>query len=189
MGLLLRNTVRLLLLTHSTATSRVLVQKNIAAEFSAALAKIFKAAEADLGRNPLDPSTMLGPIVDQRQFERVMSYIAIGKKVATLVTGGEQKGEKGFFIKPTIFLNPDPQSAIVKEEVFGPVLTIQTFETEDEAIQLANGTQYGLAGKCSADSSQTEGKGETDNHSIDIHGRRRPRFPRIKPAAVRWSRY
>lgn len=125
-----------------------MVQKSIVSEFCAALTKVFKAAEADLGRSPLDPSTMLGPIVDQRQFERVMSYIAIGKKTATLVTGGEQKGDKGFFVKPTIFINPDPQSAIVKEEIFGPVLTIQTFDTEDEAIRMANATQYGLAGKC-----------------------------------------
>lgn len=120
-----------------------------------------------MGCNPLDPSTMLGPIVDQRQFERVMSYIAIGKKTATLVTGGEQKGDKGFFVKPTIFLNPDPKSPIVKEEIFGPVLTIQTFETEDEAIRMANATQYGLAGK-SRTSYQRKDL-EIDGHSIYIH--------------------
>jgi aldehyde dehydrogenase (NAD+) len=75
-----------------------------------------------------------------------MSYIEIGKKTATLVTGGEQKGDKGFFIKPTIFLNPAPESPIVREEIFGPVMCIQTFETEEEAVALANGTEYGLAG-------------------------------------------
>jgi aldehyde dehydrogenase (NAD+) len=74
-----------------------------------------------------------------------MSYIAIGKQTATLLTGGERKGDKGFFIKPTIFVNPEPESPIVKEEIFGPVMVVQTFETEEEAIALANATVYGLA--------------------------------------------
>lgn len=89
---------------------------------------------------------MLGPVVDQLQFDKIMSYIEIGKKTATLLTGGGQKGDKGLFTQPTIFVNPDPQSPIVQEEIFGPVMTIQTFETEEEAIQMANNTPYGLAG-------------------------------------------
>lgn len=89
---------------------------------------------------------MLGPVVDRLQFDRIISYIEIGKKTATLLTGGGQKGDNGLFIQPTIFVNPDPQSPIVQEEIFGPVMTIQTFETEEEAIQMANNTYYGLAG-------------------------------------------
>ncbi|KAL3444667.1 aldehyde dehydrogenase domain-containing protein [Aspergillus insuetus] len=127
------------------ATSRVLVQKSIAEKFTEALRTAFAATEAALGSDPLDPATSFGPIVDKLQFDKIMSYIEIGKKTATLVTGGEQKGDKGFFIKPTIFLNPDPESPIVREEIFGPVMCIQTFETEEEAVALANGTEYGLA--------------------------------------------
>jgi hypothetical protein len=129
----------------STATSRVLVQKPIAEKFTEALKTAFAATEAALGSDPLDPATSFGPIVDKLQYDKIMSYIEIGKKTATLVTGGEQKGDKGFFIKPTIFLNPDPESPIVREEIFGPVMCIQTFETEEEAVALANGTEYGLA--------------------------------------------
>jgi aldehyde dehydrogenase (NAD+) len=95
---------------------------------------------------------MFGPVVDKLQFNKIMSYIEIGKKTATLITGGGQKGEEGFFIKPTIFWNPDPDSPIVKEEIFGPVLAIQTFETEEEAISMANATEYGLAGASQSNS-------------------------------------
>ncbi|KAL4932014.1 aldehyde dehydrogenase domain-containing protein [Aspergillus undulatus] len=127
------------------ATSRVLVQKTIFEKFTSAIKTAFEEASASLGSNPLDASTMYGPIVDKAQFDKIMSYIDIGKKTATLLTGGERKGDKGCFIKPTIFINPDPNSPIVKEEIFGPVMVIQSFETEEEALKLANGTVYGLA--------------------------------------------
>ena len=93
---------------------------------------------------------MYGPIVDKQQFNKIMSYIKIGKKTATLLTGGGQKGDKGYFIKPTIFVNPDPESPVVKNEIFGPVMVIQTFVCEEDALRLANGTVYGLAGLLSS---------------------------------------
>ncbi|KAL4867891.1 hypothetical protein BDV12DRAFT_197752 [Aspergillus spectabilis] len=126
-------------------TSRVLVHKSIFDKFTAAIKQAFEEASATLGANPLDKSTIYGPVVDKLQFDKIMSYIAIGKETATLLTGGSQKGEKGFFIQPTIFVNPDPESPILKEEIFGPVVAIQSFETEEEALALANGTEYGLA--------------------------------------------
>jgi len=95
----------------------------------------------------LDPTTMHGPVVDHAQFQTVMKYIDIGKKSAKLLTGGARIGSKGVFIAPTIFLHPARESAIWREEIFGPVLTIKTFRTEEEAIELANETEYGLAGE------------------------------------------
>ncbi|KAL5332712.1 aldehyde dehydrogenase domain-containing protein [Aspergillus crustosus] len=127
------------------ATSRVLVHESIIEPFTSALKKAFEEASATLGANPLDKSTLYGPVVDKLQFDKIMSYIEIGKKTATLLTGGHQKGSTGFFIEPTIFVNPQPDSPILKEEIFGPVLAIQAFETEEEALRLANGTEYGLA--------------------------------------------
>jgi len=99
--------------------------------------------------DPSQPTTMLGPIADKVQFDRVMSFIESGKKEsgAELVTGGEKLGDKGLFIQPTIFANAKEDSKIYREEIFGPVLNIKTFETEEEAIKLANDTSYGLAGK------------------------------------------
>jgi aldehyde dehydrogenase (NAD+) len=75
-----------------------------------------------------------------------MSYLDSGKKDTELITGGDREGQKGCFIQPTVFLNPSKEAKIYKEEVFGPVLTIVTFEMEDEVVTLANDTSYGLSG-------------------------------------------
>ncbi len=76
-----------------------------------------------------------------------MGYIDIGKGDAELLTGGSRKGDKGYIVEPTIFVNPKQGSRIWSEEIFGPVLSIKTCKTEEEAIELANDTTYGLAGK------------------------------------------
>ena len=93
--------------------------------------------------DPSDTKTMLGPLADTKQLERVLGYIEAGKSEAKLLVGGERKGDKGAFVTPTIFLNPSKDSTIYKEEIFGPVLSVMTFETEEEAIKLANDTSYG----------------------------------------------
>lgn len=95
--------------------------------------------------SPMDPKTFLGPLADGKQFERVMSFLDIGKKEAELITGGTRHGKNGFYVEPTIFLNPKDDARIYREEIFGPVITIRTFKTEEEAIELANDTSYGLS--------------------------------------------
>jgi aldehyde dehydrogenase (NAD+) len=121
------------------------VQESIAPAFIGAVKARFLGATSALGADPQDPTTMMGPIADEIQFNRVMSYINIGKEGGAALVGGAQKGDKGFFIEPTIFLNPDKESRVYREEIFGPVLTIQTFKTEEEAIELANDTKTGLS--------------------------------------------
>lgn len=79
--------------------------------------------------------------------KRVLDYIEVGKKEAKLLVGGERKGDTGAFVQPTIFLNPAKDARIYREEIFGPVLSIMTFETEEEAVKLANDTSYGLSGE------------------------------------------
>jgi betaine-aldehyde dehydrogenase len=93
----------------------------------------------------------MGPLVTESHMKTVLDYIAIGKaEGATCVCGGERYTEgacaKGYFVRPTIFDNCTSEMRIVKEEIFGPVVTVQTFKTEAEAIALANDTEYGLAG-------------------------------------------
>jgi aldehyde dehydrogenase (NAD+) len=139
----------LIVSSRSTAASRVLVEESIAKEFCLSLVKVFETVSAGMGADPLDASTQHGPVVDQQQFQRVMGFIAEGKRSAQLLTGGSRIGQKGAFIQPTIFLNPATTSSIWKEEIFGPVLTVKTFRTEEEAIELANDTEYGLACKLS----------------------------------------
>ena len=106
------------------------------------------AAEAVTVGDPRDAGVALGPIVTSKQYERVQRYIRIGiEEGAELLTGGPGKPqglEAGYFVKPTVFANVTPSMTIAREEIFGPVLSILTYETEDEAVAIANDTPYGL---------------------------------------------
>ncbi|NYE62740.1 aldehyde dehydrogenase (NAD+) [Duganella sp. 1224] len=127
------------------AGSRLLVPAHRLEEVKA-LAKA--AAEAMVVGDPHDATVALGPIVTQKQFDRVQHYIGVGiEEGAELVTGGLGKPaglEAGYFVKPTVFAGVTPSMTIAKEEIFGPVLSIMTYDTEEEAIAIANDTPYGL---------------------------------------------
>lgn len=109
----------------------------------------FEAIAQDLGEDPQDQNTTYGPIVDKIQYDKVRKYIESGKNSAELFAGGDEYQETGHYISPTIFINPADDAKIYKEEIFGPVLCVKSFETEEEALKMANDTQYGLAGKFS----------------------------------------
>lgn len=127
-----------------SANSRLLVQRSIHNEF---VERLIAHSRAFLPGDPLDPASGMGAIVDRVQFERVRNWIERGRSSATLATGGETRliNGKGYFIDPTIFVDVKPNDAIAREEIFGPVLSVLTFDTEDEAIALANDSIYGLA--------------------------------------------
>lgn len=128
--------------------SRVFVQEDIADKFIEHLKGAFEAfSKGTFIGDPSDPNTHVGPIADKKQFARVMEYLEIGKKDGQLVTGGIQRGENGLFVEPTIFRNTPNTSRIVQEEVFGPVVTVQTFKTEEDGVEMANDTVFGLSGK------------------------------------------
>jgi aldehyde dehydrogenase (NAD+) len=91
--------------------------------------------------------TNFGPVVDKQQLELVHDFIEKGKKEATLVCGGYRHDGPGNWIPPTLFRDPAPEAAIYKQEIIGPVLTVKTFKTEEEVIELANDSEFGLAGK------------------------------------------
>jgi aldehyde dehydrogenase (NAD+) len=106
------------------------------------------AAQARTRRvgDPFDANTQMGPQVDKTQFDKIMSYIEKGKSQgARCVTGGERLGNKGFFIKPTIFADVTDNMEIARDEIFGPVLSVIKFRDIDEVIERANTTDYGLA--------------------------------------------
>ena len=126
-----------------SAGSRVLVQREIAAEFIARMQE--KTARIRLG-NPLDRATKMGPVVSQEHMERVLAAIARGRQEARLVAGGGRAESlpQGCFVEPTIF-ESDNAAWIAREEIFGPVVTVIPFGDEDDAIQIANDTPYGLA--------------------------------------------
>lgn len=129
------------------AGSRIIIDKSIKDAFVERLVE--RADKMTLG-NPLDNPDM-GPLVSEKHMKDVLNYVEIGKKEgAVLKCGGYryEEGEcaKGFFVRPAVFDECTSEMRIVQEEIFGPVVTIQTFETEEEAIRLANDTVYGLAG-------------------------------------------
>lgn len=123
------------------AGSRVLVQEGIYDKFVARFKE--RAAKNQLG-NPFEESTFQGPQVSQLQFDRIMEYIDHGKNEgATVALGGERHGDVGYFIQPTIFTDVTPEMKISQEEIFGPVIVVQKFKDEAEAIKIGNSTAYG----------------------------------------------
>ena len=108
------------------------------------------AAESQKLGDPALDETGLGPIVSEVQYQRVTGYIKRGlEEGARLVTGGLQRPaglDEGFFVAPTVFSSVTPESTIAQEEIFGPVLVVIPYDTEEEAVAIANGTQYGLSG-------------------------------------------
>jgi acyl-CoA reductase-like NAD-dependent aldehyde dehydrogenase len=98
--------------------------------------------------DPLDPQTKIGPLVSSRQRERVESYIAKGKQEGRLTTGGARPAglDQGWFVEPTVFADLDNNATVSREEIFGPVLTVIPYSNEDEAVSIANDSNYGLGG-------------------------------------------
>lgn len=126
--------------------SRVLVQKKLVKPITRRIKEIL--ASVRVGK--WDEDADIGPLVSQGQLDRVMSYVRLGKSEgAELIHGGHRietgAFAKGYFMEPTVFAGVQPGMRIVDEEIFGPVLGIMTFETEEEAIRIANGSKYGLS--------------------------------------------
>jgi gamma-glutamyl-gamma-aminobutyraldehyde dehydrogenase len=129
-----------------TAASRLLVQREIHDEF---VAQVVTAVEGRVVGDPLDEGTQVGPIVDDRQLERVLGYIEVGRDHdgAALATGGTRIHEDsgGTFVAPTVFTDVAQPMRIAQEEIFGPVLSVIPFDSPQEAVAIANDTVYGLA--------------------------------------------
>lgn len=96
--------------------------------------------------DPANPSNFMGPVIDQNAFDKIMGYIEIGRKEGRLMTGGEGDSTTGYFVKPTVFADVEPGARIMQEEIFGPVVAFTKASNFDEAINIANNTQYGLTG-------------------------------------------
>lgn len=128
------------------AYSRVLLPANRYDEFTGALVA---TAESFVVGDPFDPATTMGPLVSARQRERVLSYIDVGKhEGAAIATGGGIPAslDKGFYVQPTVFTGADNSMRICREEIFGPVASVLRYDDLDEAIAIANDSDYGLHG-------------------------------------------
>lgn len=129
-----------------TAGSRLVIEESIHDEFVEKLAARARAMRVGDG---LDASTQMGPLVSAVQKKSVLDYVEIGRQDGTVITGGnlldDAPYDRGYFVAPTIVTDIEPDSRLITEEVFGPVLATQKFSTEEEAIAIANGTGFGLA--------------------------------------------
>ncbi len=126
-----------------TAGSRLFVEEKIHRDFVERLAA--KAKQRRVG-DPLDSSTEQGPQVSQEQMDKILGYVDLGNQQgAKLVTGGQRRGERGFFVEPTIFDNVKDDMAIARDEIFGPVVSVLPFRSFEEVAERANRTNYGLA--------------------------------------------
>ena len=127
-----------------TSSSRLLVQDSIADEFEAKL--IERVNNIRVG-HPLDPQTEVGPLIHKTHLEKVIGYFDIAKQDgATIAAGGERVGDRGCFVRPTLFTHARADMRIAQEEIFGPVLTAIRFKDEEQALEIANGVEYGLTG-------------------------------------------
>ncbi|KAI1179079.1 aldehyde dehydrogenase [Nemania sp. FL0916] len=125
------------------AASRVYVQEGIYDKFLEGYKRAMEERAQAIG-DPDAAETVLGPIVDKLQFDRVSGFLERGRGQGTLVTGGSRVGEQGYFIEPTIFADVPEDAEICKKEIFGPVAILNKFKTEEEIIAKANDTNYGL---------------------------------------------
>jgi len=125
------------------AGSRLLVQHTI---HDALVERLLEIARLAVVGDPMEPGTQIGPVTTEQQYRKVLDYIEIAKdEGANCVLGGEKIDRPGWFVQPTIFTGVTNQMRIAREEVFGPVLSVIRFHDEDEALQIANDTDFGLA--------------------------------------------
>ena len=131
------------------AGSRILVQRTIFDEFLSR----FKQAAMDLKvGDPQNADTKMGPVVSEEHYKKVTSYLEIAKEEnATLICGGKRPElpdylQNGYYLEPTVYVQENSKSRICQEEIFGPIVTIIPFDTEEEALEIANDTEYGLNG-------------------------------------------
>ncbi|WKN53153.1 aldehyde dehydrogenase family protein [Rhodococcus opacus] len=125
------------------AGSRLFVQSKIYDRVVEGVAKI--ASTLKVG-DSLDPESQMGPLVSQKQLDTVLGYLDSGREEgATALTGGGRKGDVGYFVEPTVLVDTAPTMRVVKEEIFGPVVTVSPFDEVDDIVHTANDTDYGLA--------------------------------------------
>ena len=128
------------------AGTRVLVQESLHQKFNSTVSEIIGKLKVG---NGMDEGVDVPPIVSRQQLDRVMNYVEMGKGCGKLLVGGKRLdgGEfsRGNYVEPTVFDEVEPDSTLAQQEIFGPVLSIIPFKNEDEAVAIANSTQYGLA--------------------------------------------
>jgi aldehyde dehydrogenase (NAD+) len=126
-----------------SAGSRVLAHEKV---YDDVVARLTQRAQSLRIGDPSDRATSLGPVISEKQMKGILDYVEIGQKEgASLVTGGERVGDRGYFLSPAVFANVEHEMRISQEEIFGPVVSVIKFRDEADALRIANGTAYSLA--------------------------------------------
>jgi 1-pyrroline-5-carboxylate dehydrogenase len=125
-----------------SACSRAIVHQDIYDEFL----KKLKAATEKIAIGLPEDNVRMGPVINEGAMKSILNYIEIGKREGRLVTGGERAPGDGYFIQPTVIADIDPKARLSQEEVFGPVLAVVKAKDFDDALAIANNTEYGLTG-------------------------------------------
>lgn len=126
-----------------SAGSRAVVHADV---YDTVLEKTVELAKNLTVGDPRDHENYMGPVINQKAYDKIMSYIAIGKEEGRLMIGGTGDDSEGYFIQPTIFADLDPKARIMQDEIFGPVVAFCKAKDFDEALEIANNTEYGLTG-------------------------------------------
>ncbi|MEY8755182.1 L-glutamate gamma-semialdehyde dehydrogenase [Peribacillus frigoritolerans] len=125
-----------------SACSRAVIVEDV---YDQVLARAVELTKQLTVGNPVE-NHFMGPVIDQAAFDKIMSYIEIGNEEGRILTGGEGDSSKGYFVQPTIVADVDPQGRLMQEEIFGPVVAFTKAKDFNEALEIANNTEYGLTG-------------------------------------------
>ncbi len=146
--------------------SRAVVHEDVYDEL---LEMVKKRTEELTVGNASEENVYMGPVVDQSAFDKIMSYFEVGKEEGRLITGGKGDNSVGYFIEPTVFADLDPHSRMQQEEIFGPVVCFTKAKDFDEAIEIANNTEYGLTGAVISDNREHLEKAKYDFHVGNLY--------------------
>ncbi|MBI4463511.1 MAG: L-glutamate gamma-semialdehyde dehydrogenase, partial [Acidobacteria bacterium] len=153
-----------------SACSRAIVVQDVYEEFVEKL----RARVQQLRLGPSDdPATFVGPVINESAMRSILNYIEVGKKEGRLITGGNRASEDGYFIEPTVIVDVAPQSRISQEEIFGPVLAVLQARDFDHALEIANGTEYGLTGAVYSNSREHLEKARIEFHTGNLYFNRK----------------
>lgn len=149
-----------------SACSRAVIHQDVYDEVKDRVGELTKDLTAG---DPHDNSHFTGPVIDQAAYDKIMNYVEIGKKEGKLLAGGDGNDSKGWFINPTVFADLDSQARIMQEEIFGPVVALAKAKDFDNAIEIANNTDYGLTGAVITNNRVHQEKAREDFHVGNLY--------------------
>ncbi|CDO04259.1 1-pyrroline-5-carboxylate dehydrogenase [Oceanobacillus picturae] len=149
-----------------SACSRAVIHQDVYDEVKDRVASLTKELSAG---DPYDNSHFMGPVIDQGAYDKILDYIEIGKKEGELLVGGTGDDSKGWFVNPTVFADLKPNARIMQEEIFGPVVGLTKAKDFDEAIEIANNTDYGLTGAVITNNREHQEQARQDFHVGNLY--------------------